>query len=527
MEYVNMETKHVTGLPESLGGSGDPSPVTAYGVYMGMKAAAKEQWGSDSLSGKRVLVQGVGHVGQTLVDYLSKENASILLCDINEGRVNEIAAKYGAEVIADKDLFDTDMDIYAPCALGATLNDNSITKLKAQIVAGAANNQLADENIHGKMLQEKGIIYAPDFLINAGGLINVYREVAGISREKAMELTENIYNTTLDIFSTANEQKITTHKAALQIAEERIVMQALYGFFQSEDADLVKAEKNLLLSIDRIYDLYLYYLCLPLELARVAEVQMEEARNKVMPTEEDLSPNRKFVESYLLKALEDNKALQKLLEQRKISWSAENEELHKLWKKVKTSDVYLKFLANKDEHPAAHRKFIDDLYREFVLDSDNLYSIFQEKSIFWDFEDNDFAVQMAMRYFSKIKSAENYKAIPPKYKDKEEDEEFVKALFRKTIKQNKEISEWIEGKTKNWEVDRIATMDVLLMKMAIVEFLHFNSIPVKVSLNEYIEISKLFSTPKSKVFINGVLDKLLKDFNDKKMIKKRGRGLME
>ncbi len=304
-------------------------------------------------------------------------------------------------------------------------------------------------------------------------------------------------------------------------------MQALYGFFQSEDADLVKAEKNLLLSIDRIYDLYLYYLCLPLELARVAEVQMEEARNKVMPTEEDLSPNRKFVDSYLLKALEDNKALQKLLEQRKISWSSENEELHKLWKKVKNSDVYLKFLANKDEHPAAHRKFIDDLYREFVLDSDNLYSIFQEKSIFWDFEDNDFAVQMAMRYFSKIKSAENYKAIPPKYKDKEEDEEFVKALFRKTINQNSEISDWIEGKTKNWEVDRIATMDVLLMKMAIVEFLHFNSIPVKVSLNEYIEISKLFSTPKSKVFINGVLDKLLKDFNDKKMIKKRGRGLME
>ena len=112
-------------------------------------------------------------------------------------------------------------------------------------------------------------------------------------------------------------------------------------------------------------------------------------------------------------------------------------------------------------------------------------------------------------------------------KDKEEDEEFVKALFRKTINQNEEISKWIEGKTQNWEVDRIATMDVLLMKMAIIEFLHFNSIPVKVSLNEYIEISKLFSTPKSKVFINGVLDKLLKEFNEKKLIKKKGRGLMQ
>ena len=304
-------------------------------------------------------------------------------------------------------------------------------------------------------------------------------------------------------------------------------MQALYGFFQSQDADLVKAEKNLLLSIDRIYELYLYYLCLPIELARVAEVQMEEARNKVMPTEADLSPNRKFIDSYLIKALEENKGLQKLLEQKKISWSSENEELHKLWKKIKVSELYQEFLASNDEHSNAHRKFLEDTYRKFILDSENLYGIFQEKSIYWDYEDNDFAVQMAMRYFSKIKSVENYKAIPEKYKDKEEDEDFVKALFRKTINQNEEISKWIEGKTKNWVVDRIATMDVLLMKMAIVEFLHFNSIPVKVSLNEYIEISKLFSTPKSKVFINGVLDKLLKEFDDQKMIKKRGRGLMQ
>lgn len=305
------------------------------------------------------------------------------------------------------------------------------------------------------------------------------------------------------------------------------VMQTLYGFFQSEDADRVKEEKNLLLSIDRIYDLYLYYVILPVELARVAEVQMEEARNKVMPTQEDLSPNRRFVESYLITALESNAQLKKLLDQRKVSWSAENELLHKLWKKIKVSDSYKKFLNNPEDHPAAHRKYLERLYEEFVLDNDDLYSVFQEKSIYWDYEDNDFGVQMAMRYFSKIKSEENFKAIPAKYKDAEEDEEFVKNLFRKAIQHNEEISSWIEGKTQNWEVDRIASMDVLLMKMAIVEFLHFPSIPVKVSMNEYIEISKLFSTPKSKVFINGVLDKLLKDFNEKKLIKKRGRGLME
>lgn len=305
------------------------------------------------------------------------------------------------------------------------------------------------------------------------------------------------------------------------------VMQTLYGFFQAEDADRVKEEKNLLLSIDRIYDLYLYYLSLPIELARIAEVQMEEARNKVMPSQEDLSPNRKFVDSFLIRALELNTQLKALLSDRKISWSAENELLHKLWKKIKKSDGYKNFLNDADNSSAAHRKYLERLFEEFVVDNEDIYSIFQEKSIYWDYEDNDFGVQMAIRYFSKIKSEENFKSIPPKYKDPEEDEEFVKELFRKAIKHNEEISEWIEGKTQNWEVDRIATMDVLLMKMAIVEFLHFPSIPVKVSLNEYIEISKLFSTPKSKVFINGVLDKLLKEFNDKKMIKKRGRGLMQ
>lgn len=305
------------------------------------------------------------------------------------------------------------------------------------------------------------------------------------------------------------------------------VMQTLYGFFQSEGADPVKEEKNLLLSIDRIYDLYLYYLSLPIELAHIAEIQMEEGRNKVMPTENDLTPNRKFVDSFIIKALENNTELKKLLETRKVSWSAENEQLHKLWKKIKNSEIYQKFLYSTDDHPAAHRKFIDKLYNDFILDSDDLYSSFQEKSIYWDYEDNDFAVQMAMRYFDKIKSEDNYKVIPPKYKDAEDDALFVRNLFKKCVKHNEEISEWIEGKTQNWEVDRIATMDVLLMKMAVVEFLHFPSVPVKVSMNEYIEISKLFSTPKSKLFINGVLDKLVKDFTDQKLIKKKGRGLMQ
>lgn len=222
MEYVNMETNHVSGLPKSLGGSGDPSPVTAYGVYMGMKAAAKFQYGSDSLEGKKVVVQGVGHVGETLVKHLSEEGAKVYIADINQERLKKVAGTYHASIVEGDEIYDLPMDIYAPCALGATINDTTISQLKASIIAGAANNQLLDEKVHAAQLMEKGVLYAPDFLINAGGLINVYREVEGISEARAMELTEGIYQTTLNLFKLADERSITTHEAALEIAKERI-----------------------------------------------------------------------------------------------------------------------------------------------------------------------------------------------------------------------------------------------------------------------------------------------------------------
>jgi leucine dehydrogenase len=223
MEYVAMETKHVTGLPESMGGGGDPSPVTAYGVYMGMKAAAKEAYGNDSLDGKRIVVQGVGHVGENLVKDLRKENAKVFITDINEDQLRKVAAETGAEVISSEAVYSTNMDIYAPCALGATLNTENIAQLKCKVVAGAANNQLADETIHGKLLMEKGIIYAPDFLINAGGLINVYFEFkGGYSRERAMTQTEKIYDLTLSIIRKSRQDNIPTYIAAKQIAEKRL-----------------------------------------------------------------------------------------------------------------------------------------------------------------------------------------------------------------------------------------------------------------------------------------------------------------
>lgn len=222
MEYIRMETKFVTGVPESIGGSGDPSPVTARGVFMGIKACLKEHFGNDSLAGKSVVVQGIGHVGENLVGLLRNENAKVYISDINEDRLRQIAKKYGAEAVANNSLFDLDIDIYSPCALGATVNTETINRLQCPIIAGSANNQLADEVIHGNMLLEKGILYAPDYLINAGGLINCYSEIAGFSKKKTLQMAENIYEATRRVIQKSKEENIPTIEAANKIAEKRI-----------------------------------------------------------------------------------------------------------------------------------------------------------------------------------------------------------------------------------------------------------------------------------------------------------------
>ena len=223
MEYIHLETKHVTGIPEYMGGSGDPSPFTAYGVFVGMKACAKKHWGNDELQGKRVLVQGVGHVGQYLVGHLVDAGAKVYITDINEARIKETTDKFNVELIAPENMLDIDLDIYAPCALGATINDDSMKKLRCPIIAGAANNQLAVEKVHGAQLIEKGILYAPDFLINAGGLVNVAAEAGGAyNREKVTKDVEKIYDRILDIFALSENEKITTQEAAMRIAQKRI-----------------------------------------------------------------------------------------------------------------------------------------------------------------------------------------------------------------------------------------------------------------------------------------------------------------
>ena len=218
MAFINFETSSVVGLH---GLSGDPSPVTAHGVYVGMKAAAKATWGSDKLAGRTVAVQGCGSVGWWLATYLHKEGAKLIVADVDEAKVKRVVDATGARAVAPDQIYAQEADIFAPCALGAIINDRTIPLLKVKIVAGGANNQLAEER-HGDELDRRGIAYAPDYVINGGGLINVYGEIYGWSKDQAMNRADGIYDSILTVFRIAARDGIPAHKAADRMAEERI-----------------------------------------------------------------------------------------------------------------------------------------------------------------------------------------------------------------------------------------------------------------------------------------------------------------
>ena len=218
MEYIKLETDHVAGL---LGLSGDPSPVTAYGVYVGMKAAAKERWGSDSLKGKRAAVQGCGNVATHLCHYLRDEGVRLVVTDIDQAKVRRVVNETGAESVAPDAIYDVQADIYAPCALGATINDDTLSRFKVEIIAGGANNQLAEDR-HGDLLEQRDMLYAPDYVINGGGVINVYGELHRWPHERSKKKAGEIYDTLLRIFEIAKRERIPTYRAADRLAEERI-----------------------------------------------------------------------------------------------------------------------------------------------------------------------------------------------------------------------------------------------------------------------------------------------------------------
>ncbi len=218
MEYVHAETDHVAGLQ---GLSGDPSPVTGYGVYMGMKAAAKARWGSDSLQGKTVAVQGCGKVGYYLALHLKHEGAKLIVTDIDPERVKQVVSETNATAVKPDAIYDQKADIFSPNALGAVINDDTLKRLKVEVIAGGANNQLAEDR-HGDLLEQKGLSYAPDYVINGGGVINVYGEINGWPQERAKRKAGEVYNTILQVFNIAKRDGIPTHIAADRLAEERI-----------------------------------------------------------------------------------------------------------------------------------------------------------------------------------------------------------------------------------------------------------------------------------------------------------------
>jgi leucine dehydrogenase len=218
MDYVHMETKNVTGL---AGRSGDPSPVTAHGVFRAIQASAKERWGSDDLNGRTITVQGAGHVGYFLSKELHEAGAKLIVTDIDAERVKAVVSEFGARAVSPDEIYGVQADIFAPCALGGIINDKTIPQLKVEVVSGAANNVLLEER-HGEVLDQKGILYAPDYVANAGGVINVYSELAGWSSARAFRKADEIYDTVLKVFKIAKTDKVPTYVAADRLAEQRI-----------------------------------------------------------------------------------------------------------------------------------------------------------------------------------------------------------------------------------------------------------------------------------------------------------------
>lgn len=304
------------------------------------------------------------------------------------------------------------------------------------------------------------------------------------------------------------------------------VLQALYAYFKSNNDEIKKGEKELFHSLDRIYDLYLYMLLLVIDVRVAAQDRIDENKKKRLPSEEDLNPNLRFVDNAILVQLDNNEQLTRLAETRKLHWADEKEMIKKMFREIRHSDEYEAYMNGPQPDYADQKAFIVKIFRKYIANFELVHHFFEERSIYWG-DDLDLVCAMAMKTM-KLFEEDNEQggAMLELYKDPEDEIGFIKDLFRKTLLESEESEVLIQEKAKNWESERIASMDMLLMKMAIAEVKQFKTIPVKVTLNEYIEISKFYSTPKSSVFINGILDKVFEDLKEEGKIKKVGRGLI-
>jgi N utilization substance protein B len=303
------------------------------------------------------------------------------------------------------------------------------------------------------------------------------------------------------------------------------VLQILYAYYSSEEKSLNNTEKELFFCIHKTYDLYHYLLALVIEIADYAESRIEIKRNKHQPTHEDLHPNTKFVSNLFIRQLRENRQLKAYLEQKKLSWVNHPELIKELYLLMLDSDIYQNYINDETRSYLDDRKFIEKLFSKVILISEELHLVLEEQSIYWN-DDIDFVVSVIVKTCKRFNElSESDQSLMPLYKDLE-DRDFAKDLLRKAIINHDELHSLIKIHSSNWDVERIAFMDILMMQLAITEFLYFPTIPTKVTMNEYIEISKFYSTEKSRNFINGILDKTLKDLKKEGKVEKSGRGLV-
>jgi len=304
------------------------------------------------------------------------------------------------------------------------------------------------------------------------------------------------------------------------------VMQSLYAFHQSENKNFSTEEKFLQKSMLEMYDLFLLMLKLITEIKSYSENYLEKSQKKFLPTQEEIDPNKKFVENRVIKILENNQYLQDAWEERGIShWKRDGEYVAILWEEIRKSDAFETYMTTRESTFKEDKDFIILLLKEFIAPNDKLYDYIEDTKLTW-VDDLPLVNTAILKYLNKLKEHTPDDAKIPKLFKSPDDEEFAAKLFRRALANDEDLANEMVDKTPNWDKERIAEIDTILIKMGICELLHFSSIPVKVSINEYLEVAKEYSTPKSSIFINGILDKLSKEYQDQNRLNKMGRGLM-
>jgi N utilization substance protein B len=303
------------------------------------------------------------------------------------------------------------------------------------------------------------------------------------------------------------------------------VLQILYAFFTSPDTSINNTEKELFFSLQKTYDLYHFLIALVVEIEKFAQERIDIGLKKLRPTAEDLHPNTRFVRNRLIQQIKSNTTLEKYLASSKLSWNEESELIRRLYSAMIDADFYKTYMSQPEITYADERKLVEDIFKYVILDNEEIESVLEEQSIYWN-DDMDFVISMILKTFKKFKEySDENQSLLAMFKD-DEDRQFAKDLYRKAVLNHESNVVLIKQHTVNWDIERIAFIDNLILELALTEFLYFPSIPTKVTMNEYIELSKYYSTEKSRNFINGILDKALKDLKKNDKIIKAGRGLI-